>query len=653
MFLSTAAGKTIPSAIRHAWNLRQRHSRRYFQTTRRLLSSKPATAATNNVFDKFRAIVGDSNVLDGTRETTQTAAYLKGTRLGRGRALAIAKPTRLSQVPLLLQAAVDANCVVVVQGSNTGLTGGSVPRNNTNSDERPTIIINTKHLDTIVTIDGGTRVLCLAGVGLASLQSFVSTKIKGRQSHSTLGSTFLNPTTAAGVAFGSGGTQIRKGPSTTERALYLRVDESTNDNGTSKQPVVKVVNTLGICGLDDIEGEFEYQNTHASKEVDDDVSKDNVLQRLDAIVEGDMDDKTTSTTSFTSNDTYGKHPSHDENYQNELCTFDENLTRYNADTKGLDCNRSEGKVLILATIHDTFEEPDCTKSYWLSFEDLDTTTKFKERVALTNPNELPESIEYMDRGCFEIIDRAGRFMGQFIKYFGTVSPYVSKGWDVKLRIEALPGMATLPDRVQYHLNNWFPPILPKVIMDMGNDPNRHHHIAITVGNYGNSNNNMESFETRLAQFCRDHDGKVDFHELANETETNSVNAFRYVAAAAFPTYCVGNNLQGISVDYALPKNNSEAPKLPRQPTKRMRYSHFGCNVVHEDLAYEQGIDTHEAKMQLKHIVDEVCHGRLPSEHGHGTEYKAPAETKERWRKMDPFNVMNPGVGGLSTKYRYE
>ena len=89
-----------------------------------------------------------------------------------------------------------------------------------------------------------------------------------------------------------------------------------------------------------------------------------------------------------------------------------------------------------------------------------------------------------------------------------------------------------------------------------------------------------------------------------------------------------------------------------QPAARMRYSHFGCNVVHEDLAYAQGVDTHEAKMEFKHIVDEVCHGRLPSEHGHGTEYKAPEDTKERWMKMDPLNVMNPGVGGTSTKLKY-
>ena len=45
-------------------------------------------------------------------------------------------------------------------------------------------------------------------------------------------------------------------------------------------------------------------------------------------------------------------------------------------------------------------------------------------------------------------------------------------------------------------------------------------------------------------------------------------------------------------------------------------------------------------------------GKLPAEHGHGTEYVAPDATRRRWEKMDPLNVFNPGVGGLSVQRRY-
>ena len=44
--------------------------------------------------------------------------------------------------------------------------------------------------------------------------------------------------------------------------------------------------------------------------------------------------------------------------------------------------------------------------------------------------------------------------------------------------------------------------------------------------------------------------------------------------------------------------------------------------------------------------------KLPAEHGHGTEYKAPKSSQSRWKKMDPLNVLNPGIGGLSSKYKY-
>lgn len=646
--------------------------------------------------------VQEQNVLNGRVENSTTAAYLKGQRLGSGTALAIVRPTTLAQVPQIVQAAIEANCTIIVQGANTGLTGSSVP-NETEKDDRPTVIISMKHLTCIQPVDDGTKVLCYAGVGLGSLQSYVETNCgTGRMSHSVLGSTFLNPTTAAGVAFGSGGTQIRKGPSTTERALYLKVA----DDG-SGWPIVKLVNTLGIQQLDANEGESSYYNnkskdtTPATATASTTTTTTNttkkqfgdggtVLDKLDAMIAR----RNIMHMNLQSNTTYGTSPAHDYDYSKSLCAFNDEVTRYNADTKGLDCNRSEGKVLILATVHDTFPKPSASKSYWLSFEDLETAIQFKEHVALTDPNQLPESIEYMNRDAFKVIDRAGRFMGHFIKYFGTTSPLVRQGWDIKVQIEALPGMGKIPDQIQYLINNLLPPVVPKSVMELSKKYD--HHILITVGNYdddedddgsvggGSGTDAVKSFEDRLEKFRNNeknnNDKMMDVQELTSQSMKDGVNAFRYIAAGAFETYCVGTNLQGISVDYGLPKNRSAAPILTslddndnnnnkgkenekeeegnglssqqQQPIVRMRYSHFGCNVVHEDLAYEQGVDTHRAKMALKKIVDEECGGRLPSEHGHGIEYVAPLPTKLRWMKMDPFNVMNPGVGGLSKQYKY-
>ena len=149
-----------------------------------------------NLVKILKRIVGNKNFLNGREETTETAAYLKGARMGKGSALAIVRPKKLRQIQEIVQEAVDAGCAVLVQGSNTGLTGGSTPREQ--SDGRPTVVISMKHFDTAFPIDDGEKVVCLAGVGLASLKHFVNENFPDRESHSILGSTFLNPTTAAG-----------------------------------------------------------------------------------------------------------------------------------------------------------------------------------------------------------------------------------------------------------------------------------------------------------------------------------------------------------------------------------------------------------------------------------------------------------------------
>jgi len=134
----------------------------------------------------------------------------RGARLGRGEAFAVCKPGTLQEALECLQACVDHDCAVVPQGANTGLTGGSVPRDadTTPGLDRPSVVINFSRLRTITPIDDGKRLVCLAGAGIQD--ALHKANALGVDSHSVLGSFFLNPTVAAGVAFGSGGTQLRK-----------------------------------------------------------------------------------------------------------------------------------------------------------------------------------------------------------------------------------------------------------------------------------------------------------------------------------------------------------------------------------------------------------------------------------------------------------
>ena len=55
----------------------------------------------------------------------------------------------------------------------------------------------------------------------------------------------------------------------------------------------------------------------------------------------------------------------DVGYGEAVCRSDEGaVSRSNADIRGGDCNRSEGKVFILARVHDTFERLERDRSFW-------------------------------------------------------------------------------------------------------------------------------------------------------------------------------------------------------------------------------------------------------------------------------------------------
>jgi D-lactate dehydrogenase len=584
-------------------------------------------------------IVGPENVIDGRVKSLASRNFLTGARSqsggsGTGKALCIVTPRRLHQVIDCVEAIVDADCAVLPQGQNTGLTGGSVPHTHEDSN-RPTVVLSMKYLDRLFPIDNGERVVCLAGVGLSSLQQFLNEYFPERESHSVLGSTFLNPTTAAGVAFGSGGTQCRKGPAYTERALYLKV--STNK---WKENVIEVVDTLGVKSFE----EKEMQEGRARK-------MDSVAYRIDTwsryIHEGLERDMRYTIKGV-------KAPASDKDYVQRLCRHDSEVSRCNADTRGPELNRSEGKVVILATVHDTFPKPKKTKTFWLGFDSLETALAFRREVCLDNPKDIPISAEYMDRDAFDVTDRSGRVLASTIKWVGTNSLVVRKLWNVKLWIEALPfaGAPLIVDKFLHAVNPIIPAVLPKKVREIGRQMD--HHVALTVGDFGDGN--MERLLDRLQNFATKHgQDKLAIHECESAFEVSSLTAFRFAAAPAFRTWCVGEGAQGFSVDYALPKKGGAEPPLDEsaaKPIKRMRYSHFGCNVVHEDLAYGLDVDIDKAKHELKDIVENKCGGKLPAEHGHGTEYKAPPETQERWKKMDPLNALNPGIGGLSEKYRY-
>ena len=321
----------------------------------------------------------------------------------------------------------------------------------------------------------------------------------------------------AGVSLGSGGTQLRKGPAYTDRALYAKVCQ----NKWGKREV-KVVNTLGIEGIED----SDFPNNSGS-----------CVEQLD-IYANDVKTGYSRPMARSSNSVYGKAKASDRDYPNIVCECGNDhkgsgVSRFNADTKGIDCNRSEGKVLILATVHDTFQKARENKTYWISCQDFETAQAFRKEVCLNNPKDLPISVEYMDRDSFYVIDQSGRIMGNLIKLVG-VGSFVGLLWDVKLKIAALPfdGADLICDKILHALNNFTPALLPKRFMEAGQRMD--HHISMSIGDFGNGE--MDRCLERMNEFKNRHDGRVVIQECKNSGEEMGLTAFRFVAAPAFRTW---------------------------------------------------------------------------------------------------------------------
>jgi len=330
--------------------------------------------------------------------------------------------------------------------------------------------------------------------------------------------------------------------------------------------------------------------------------------------------------------------------------YENKVARFNADTTGLECCRSEGKVMILATMHDTYDMPKKSQLIWIACKNLDQAHALKRQVALKAPNTMAKTCEYMNQETYKGVDRAGRILVKMIEVVGMQR--LEPLWNLKLMIEMIPLPFTgiICDKFLYWFNNVIPQPLPQTLRDFGRD--YEHHVLMELGEY--SDGEVDRLRSALDEFVAvQPKNEVKYH-VCEGWEATRANLYRFVVAPAFRTYCIGVGMPGLSIDYALPKNFQEYPALPEKEypiRNRWVYSHFGCNVYHEDLVFTPDVDVEHAKHEIKHAVENTG-GKLPAEHGHGTEYKAPKDMQERWMNSDPLNVMNPGVGGTSNYKKY-
>ena len=163
------------------------------------MTQQPVIAT--QLLNQLEKIVGKSHLLTDDQQTRQ---YRQGRRFGEGKVLAVVCPGTLLEQWQVLQAVIGADCIVIMQAANTGLTGGSTPYGE--DYDRPVIIMSTRRLKGIQVIHQGKQVVCLPGATLDNLEQIL--KPYQREPHSVIGSSCIGASVLGGVCNNSGGALV-------------------------------------------------------------------------------------------------------------------------------------------------------------------------------------------------------------------------------------------------------------------------------------------------------------------------------------------------------------------------------------------------------------------------------------------------------------
>ncbi|MDP5253128.1 MULTISPECIES: D-lactate dehydrogenase [unclassified Vibrio] len=556
------------------------------------------------LINQFEAIVGSNNVLNGEQPTQY---YRRGFRSGQGAALAVVFPTTIWQQWQVIQACVNANCIIIMQAAKTGLTEGSAPSGN--DYDREVVIINVMKMPQIHLIDGGKQAICLPGATLHNLEKTL--KAIGRAPHSVIGSSTLGATVVGGIANNSGGALVKRGPAYTELALFAQVDEHGQ---------LHLVNHLGIEGLGD--------------------SPETILTKVQ---EGDLPSQGIL---------HDQGMASDREYQQRVRDVSSDVpSRFNADERRLfEASGCAGKLGVFAVRVDTYPIAQKEQVFYLGCQDPKALTQLRKEV-LTTFKHLPEMGEYLHRDIFNLAEKYGKDTFLSIDKLGTERLPTLFALKAKLesaldRLSWLPKQ--IPDKCLYYLSQCFPQHLPARMLDFRD--RYEHHLILKMSDEG-----IEEARTYLQQHWQQNPG-CDYFECDKE-ESKKAYLHRFAAAGAAIRYETihHNEVEDIvALDIALRRNDDDwVETLPQEVKENLvaslYYGHFFCYVFHQDYIFKKGTDTKAMKKKmLAHLNDRGA--KYPAEHNVGHLYEAENSLQTFYHQLDPTNTFNPGIGKMD-KYQ--
>ncbi|NNH26910.1 D-lactate dehydrogenase [Acinetobacter terrestris] len=555
-------------------------------------------SAAQQTIQKLINIVGKQHVLT---DANDTRLYRQGRRYGSGQVLAVVVPGSLVEQWQVLQIAVQADCIVIMQAANTGLTGGSTPFGD--DYDRPVILINTRRLTGIQVINDAKQVICLPGATLDKLEKELAPF--NREPHSVIGSSCIGASVLGGVCNNSGGALVRRGPAYTELALYARVNESGQ---------LELVNHLGV-------------NLGSTPE--------EILSNLES-------------QQYQLNDI--QHDSNccasDQHYAHDVTQVDENTpARFNADPSRLfEASGSAGKVCVFAVRLDTFEKIPSQVLYVGTNTQQDLTAI--RRFLLTDLARLPIAGEYIHRVAYDIGAEYGKDTFMFIEKFGTTK--VPAAFAMKDKVDGYLekiGMKGLSDKLLQMVSKFLPSHLPKRMNEFRDL--YEHHLMLRI-----ENQDVEQVQQFLQQYFDAYPTGDYF--LCSEEEGRKAFLHRFAVAGAAIRYRDTHRSEVediVALDIALRRNDREwVETLPQEMDDlimhKLYYGHFLCHVFHQDYIVKKGVDPLAMEHQMWHLLDQRG-AEYPAEHNVGHLYVAKPALKNHYQKLDPSNSFNVGIGHTS------
>lgn len=559
-------------------------------------------AAPKQTIQNLINIVGKQHVLT---DANDTRLYRQGRRYGAGQVLAVVVPGTLFEQWQVLQTAVNADCIVIMQAANTGLTGGSTPFGD--DYDRPVILMSTRRLAGIQVINDGQQVICLPGATLDRLEKDLAPF--NREPHSVIGSSCIGASVLGGVCNNSGGALVRRGPAYTELALYARVNESGE---------LELVNHLGV-NLGETPEEILTKLENKNYQVNDIINNSSCCAS-------------------------------DQHYSHDVKQVDENTpARFNADPSRLfEASGSAGKVCVFAVRLDTFEKIP-SQVFYVGTNSHDDLTEIR-RFLLKDLPRLPIAGEYIHRVAYDIGAEYGKDTFMFIEQFGTAK--VPAAFAMKDKVDGYLekiGLRGLSDKCLQLVTKFLPSHLPKRMNEFRDL--YEHHLVICI-----ENQDVDQVDGFLKDYFS-HQASGNYFKCSDE-EGRKAFLHRFAVAGAAIRYRDTHHSEVediVALDIALRRNDREwVETLPKEMDEKiihkLYYGHFLCHVFHQDYIVKKGVDPLAMEHEMWHLLDDRG-AEYPAEHNVGHLYVAKPALKNHYQKLDPSNSFNVGIGQTS-KLKY-